>query len=266
MGIIAQALEMNEVVENFVKKARGFFYSVVLLGHHCPKCSGSLTMLSEGKCGCKSCGARFDPTVAFQQCSTCGGIPSRRVRRYQCRNCGGDVRSAFLFDGLVFDGEYFRQKMAECRQRRKELREHVRQMLAESRSGILPLDQADPSVMPGLMEALNSLTVDIDGVYGVVSRDRFDLKQYERHIEAHTHDLPLSLTDIPALNQDARKDLAWRFVAAVFLAHAGAVRIWQEGHNVMVMKHETDRERQDISGEPEEPDGVEGPVGRAEAY
>ena len=39
--------------------------------------------------------------------------PSCMVRRYQCGQCGAEIRSRFLFDGLVFDAEYFRQKMAE---------------------------------------------------------------------------------------------------------------------------------------------------------
>jgi hypothetical protein len=38
-----------------------------------------------------------------------------------------------LFDGLVFDTDYFRQKMVESRQRKREQRERVRQMLAEIR-------------------------------------------------------------------------------------------------------------------------------------
>ena len=143
MNIRVLAFEMTEAVEAFRGKARRFFYSVMLIGHRCPKCHGSLTMVSEGKCRCVSCGKEFDPTVTFQRCSQCGGVPVLRVRRYQCRDCGSDIISKFLFDGLVLDPDYFRQRMAESRKRRKEQRERVRQMLSESRSGDLPLDQAD---------------------------------------------------------------------------------------------------------------------------
>jgi len=38
MDIIALAFEMAEAVEVFRAKARGFFYSVMLLGRRCSKC------------------------------------------------------------------------------------------------------------------------------------------------------------------------------------------------------------------------------------
>ena len=137
MNIRVLALEMAEAVEAFMEKARRFFYSVMLIGHRCPRCNGPLTTVSEGRCRCGYCGHELDPTVAFQRCPDCGGAPRLSVRKYRCRQCGRDVTSRFLFDGLVFDREYFRHKMLESRQRRKELRERVRQMLAESRSGVL---------------------------------------------------------------------------------------------------------------------------------
>ncbi len=143
MNIRVLALEIAEAVEAFMEKARRFFYSVMLFAYRCLKCNGSLTMASEGKCRCVSCGKEFDPTVAFQRCSECGGVPELRVRRYQCRNCGRDIQSRFLFHGLVFDADYFRQKMVESRQRRSEQRERVRQMLVESRSADLPLAAAE---------------------------------------------------------------------------------------------------------------------------
>jgi len=265
MNIRVLACEMAEAVQAFMEKARRFFYSATLVGHRCPSCNGSLTMLSEGECRCVSCGEQFDPTMAFQRCAACGGIPILRVRRYQCQDCGGDVVSTFLFDGLVFDREYFRVKMLESRQRRRELRERVRQMLAESHSGVLSLEQADLHAVPGLVEALNALTVGVGNASSVVPSVEFDLRQYENHVRAHIHDYPLSLTSIPPLDQNGRRDLIWRFIAVIFLAHAGVADVWQEGPDVMVTKHETDGEGQDISGKPEGPDGVEGPVGRAEA-
>ena len=99
MNIRKLAYEMAEAVEAFLQKARRFFYSVMLIGDRCPECSGSLVMVSEGRCRCVSCGKEFDPTVTFQRCSKCGGVPVLRVSRYQCRDCGSDIRSRFLFDG-----------------------------------------------------------------------------------------------------------------------------------------------------------------------
>jgi hypothetical protein len=265
MNIRSLAFDMTKAVEVFMQKAKKFFYSVMLLGHRCPKCNGSLVMASEGKCRCASCGKEFDPTVAFQRCSECGGVPILRIRRYQCKNCGSDIQSKFLFDGLAFNADYFRNRMIESRQRKKEQRERVRQMLAESRSADLSLGTIDLTAVPGLIEALNRLTAGLDTAFEIGSRDEFDLKRYEKHIKAHNQDFSVSLRDIPPLSENLRKDLIWRFIAAIFLAHAGIVEIWQDGQDIMVIKHETNRKRQDLLGEHEETDGIERPVGGVEA-
>lgn len=261
MNIRLLASELAEAVEAFMEKARRFFYNVMLIGHRCPKCHGSLAMISEGKCRCVSCGKEFDPTVTFQRCSACDGVPVLRLRRYQCRNCGGDIVSKFLFDGLVFDPKYFRQQMAESRKRKQEQREQVKQMLSESRSGDLPLDHADLGSVPGLIDALNALTAGIDESLPIEARDEFDLKTYESHIQAHIQDFPVGLTEVPPLSEDARRDLIWRFIAVIFLAHVGVVNIWQEGQEIMVIKYETDGERCNVSGGSATVDRVEGSVG-----
>jgi hypothetical protein len=213
MNIRSLAFDMGKAVEAFIQKAKKFFYSVLLFGHHCLKCNGSLIMVSEGKCCCVSCGKEFDPTVTFQRCSECGGVPVLRVRRYQCKNCSSDIQSKFLFENLAFDTDYFRQKMLESRQRKKEQRERVRQMLAESRSADLPLG---------------------------ASRDEFDLKRYETYIRAHIQDFPINLLEIPPLSDNLRKDLIWRFIAVIFLAHAGIVDVRQQQEEILVIKREID--------------------------
>jgi len=261
MNIRVLACELAEAVEAFRAKARRFFYRVMLIGHRCPECNGSLDIIAEGKCRCIGCEKEFDPTVAFQRCPACGGVPVVHVCRYQCKDCGGDIESRFLFDGLVFDAEYFRMKMAESRQRKQEQRDRVRQMLAESRSGNLALEHADLSEVPGLLEALNALTAGLDDGIAVECRGRFDLKLYESHVRDHLRDYPVNLTAMPPLGDNLRKDLIWRFIAVIFLAHAGVVDIWQEGQEIMVTKHEANREGQSISGESEAVDGVEGLVG-----
>jgi len=153
MDIIRLSFDMTAAVQEFVEKVRSFYYWVILLGYRCPRCNGSLVMVAEGRCKCNHCQNELDPTVAFQRCSVCGGIPIMRIRRYLCKDCGGDITSKFLFDGIVFNPDYFRQKMSESRQRKKQQRERVRQMLAESRSANLQLAQVDLDAMPGLMDA-----------------------------------------------------------------------------------------------------------------
>jgi hypothetical protein len=169
--------------------------------------------------------------------------------------------SKFLFEGLVFDPDYFRQRMAESRQRKQKQRERVRQMLAESRSGDLSLDRVDLGSVPGLVDALNALTAGIGETIAIEAHGEFDLAAYESHIRDHVQDISLSLTEIPPLSGNSKKDLIWRFIAIIFLAHAGIVDIWQEGPAIMVKEHEANGERQDVFGESENADGVEGLVG-----
>ena len=264
MNIIALAYEMAQTVEVFIQKARRFFYSVMLMGYACPKCKGSLMMAGEGKCSCKSCHYEFDPTIEFQRCPECNGKPVLLIRKYHCQHCATEIQSRFLFDGSVFNPEYFKEKMAESRKRKEQKREEVRKMLAESRSDALELDSFDLNSVPDLIEALNQLTnvpenLDIDIKTG------FDLRRYEKHIKDHLMEYSINLTDIPALSENLRKDLIWRFIAVIFLAHAGVVDVIQDGQQIKVMRHETNREGQGIFGESEETDGVEGSLGRAEA-
>ena len=162
-----------------------------------------------------------------------------RVRRYACRQCGADIQSRFLFEGLVFDADYFRRKMAESRQRKGERLEAVRRMLAETRSP--PLGHTDPiqlDAVPGLTDALNVLVGGLEERRRTELQEGFDLKRYQRHIQAHTDTDPRTLTEIPVLKEDPRKDLIWRFVAVIFMADQGLIDIWQDGQDIMVVKHE----------------------------
>lgn len=56
MNIVTLAFDMAKTVEVFVEKARRFFRSVMLLGHCCSQCNGSLVMVAEGTCRCVLCG------------------------------------------------------------------------------------------------------------------------------------------------------------------------------------------------------------------
>ena len=265
MNIIALAFDMTEAVEAFRQKAMLFFYKVMLLGHRCPTCNGTLVMVTDGRARCTGCGDVFDPTVTFQRCSSCGSVPKLQIRKYHCSNCGVDIQSRFLFDGLVFDPDYFRQKMVESRQRRQQRREKVRQMLAEARSNTLSLPPAELEAFPDLIDALNQLTEGPQASMEVESQTQFDLHRYESHIQAHVQDFPRCLTEIPPLTEDLRKDLVWRFIAIIFLAHTGQIDIRQNGSDIMVTKHETNRKRQNLPADLEDADGIQGPVCGVEA-
>jgi hypothetical protein len=138
-------------------------------------------------------------------------------------------------------------------------------MLAECRSGVLSPPAADLSAVPGLAEALNGLTAGLELRFAHDSRDGFDLKRYQSHIQAHIEPFPMTLDEIPPLSENARIDKIWRFIAITFLAHAGIIEIWQDGQAIMVRQSETDREGPNVSGDLEADDGIEGSLGRVEA-
>lgn len=180
-NIIELAFGMHEAVGCYAQRVRGFFYQVMLSSHSCPKCDGAIEMVEEGRAICVGCQMSLDPTLAFQRCSNCGGPPRLRVRRYVCGACGQDIRSQFLFDGLVFDADYFRQKMKEHRERKQELRERVQVMLAGTRSGAIQLGPIGDSEHAGLFTALDAMS--LDEFAGTIPelRDRFDLPRYQAH-------------------------------------------------------------------------------------
>lgn len=256
LDIVNAAFRMAEAVSRFSEQARQFYYAVMLAGCTCPICNGPLEMADEGRCKCCDCDHVFDPTIEFQRCSACSGKLQLRVRRYACSHCETDATSRFLFDGLVFDAEYFRQKMAECRERKVELRERVRQMLADSRSpaiDTLPINLAE---MGDLAVVLDGLAGSIEPVYDLQPTHAFNLPRYQAHINGHIGQIAISLEQIPPLSENTRLDRIWRFVAIIFLVHAGILDVWQDGQTIMVMKREINTERQGVPGNSEEADGV----------
>ncbi|MBU0717179.1 MAG: hypothetical protein KJ749_02940 [Planctomycetes bacterium] len=262
--IVESSFALMAAVSRFAARARAFFYEVMLSDHTCPTCDGPLTMQGEGRCRCQACRQVVDPTLTFQACPRCGAKPRLRLRRYECSACGAEIVSHFLFDGLVFDADYFRRKMGEHRQRRAEQRERVRQMLAENRSGVLTPPAADLGAVPGLADALNRLTGGMKTPLAYLPCDGFDLNRYQAHIRAHIRPFAMSLDEIPPLGENARNDRVWRFITIIFLAHARIIEIWQDGQTVMLKQYETNREGPHVPGDVEEIDGVEGLVGRVE--
>ena len=243
IDIIELAFALTETVKAFVGHARHFCYEVMLSGYTCQHCGGTLVMIAESRCRCRGCGFEFDPTLAFQRCGTCGEKLQLRVTRYQCRSCRRDMPSRFVFEGPVFDPEYFRQRMAESRQRKAERAEQFQQRLQESRSPPLDTPAAELESIPGLLAALNDLVGVEDVAAWLPLCKGFDLNLYQEHVRAHVQRRPMDFDDIPALEGNRRLDRVWRFVAVVFMAHAGVIEIEQDGHDITLrLKDETDHE------------------------
>lgn len=239
-----RAFALAQAVDALLEHTRRFCYQVMLSAFECPKCGASLEMIGESRCRCHACSHDFDPTVQFQRCPACDGRLRLRICRYVCRACGADVPSRFVFDGVVFDRDYFRRKMAESRERKREDRAERRQQAVDNRS--LPADPSpmDLSAVPGLLDALNELTSVPELAAWAPLLKGFDLPRYEAHLEAHIGAHERRFDDLPALDDNPRLDRIWRFIAIIFMAHAGRIRIRQQGPTILVVKsNEADTER-----------------------
>ena len=255
----------DEAIRCLSERVRRFFYAVVLSVQACPDCEGSLTMVREGRCRCNRCGRSFDPTTAFQRCDTCGANLILARRRYRCCRCGYDTPSRFLYDGRVFDAEYFRTRMAESRERRHERRRSQTVERLLDRSAPICPEPMDLGDSPGLLAAIKQLT----GSSGVQLRledpDVFDLAEYQRHVLAALAGDVVEFTAIPPTKQPGKGEVARLFIAVVFLWHLGRVTVEQHGGRILVMKRETHGEGQAVPGDAESADGLGGPLGGVEA-
>ena len=241
MNIIVRAGELAEAVRVFVGHGRQYYYEVMLSGYTCPQCGGGLVMIAESVCRCVSCRHTLDPTVTFQRCTVCGGRPHLRICRYRCRRCGMDIPTRFVFDGRVFDREYFRERMAQSRRRKQQKQTRWQEILTRNRSETLEKPAIELDSIPGLAEALDSLAAIPELEVWLPLCRGFDLKRYESHLQTHIGPIEVGFDDIPSLEESPRLDRIWRFVAIIFMAHAGQIEIFHEGTEIMVIaKNETD--------------------------
>ena len=254
-SVMRHAGRYQLAVESFVQavgdlrvETRDYFYRLALHGLMCPRCqSPNLFMLREGRFCCQDCGQAGDPTIKLQSCPTCDGRPVLALRRYRCRDCGDEIISRFLYDGIVYDPDYFRTKMVESRERkqreRREANEHQAtrawQRSQHSHCEVaIDLDRA-----PGLTDALNALVggAPVEQVAWV--RDAFDLAAYERHIMATIEpEEEWDLLRFPAMAQPTdRLERVRLFIACLFLEQAGLLILDQRFNTLWVRRREAHR-------------------------
>jgi Zn finger protein HypA/HybF involved in hydrogenase expression len=248
------ARHYQRAVELFVIKvgclkedARSYFYRLVLDGLSCPRCHRpNLVMLREGRFRCQDCGQAGDPTLMFQRCPTCDGRPALALRRYFCRDCGGEVVSRFLFDGVVYNAEYFREKMAESRRRLHERKRDAQEQQAvrswQRSSSVTNQDAIDLTRSPGLVEALNALVGGTPPEALAWVREVFDLIAYEQHImDTIGHGERWNLAGIAPLRPPKdRLETVRIFIACLFLEHASLLTLIQDNDLVWVRRCEPD--------------------------
>ncbi|MBC8470357.1 MAG: hypothetical protein H8D56_12880 [Planctomycetes bacterium] len=236
MNIISLAFDLSKTVEVFISHARRYFYEVMLSGYLCPQCGGNITMTAESRCQCKSCHYNFDPTIAFQRCVACEGKPTLKICRYQCTGCEQIIQSRFVFEGNIFDNEYFKERMRQSRERQKQNNQLAIESLIENRSESLVPGYADLDAIPGLADALDGLSMGPEIAALLPLCKGFDLNRYQTHLQEHIGPIEVCFDDIPPLEENERLDRIWRFVAVIFMAHAGLIEICQEGQTIKLAK------------------------------
>jgi len=197
-------------------------------------------MTGQKECTCPECGNAFDPTHEFQKSSCCGRNLVRKNFHYACSRCHKTVPSRFLFDERVFDKTYFREMMKESRRKAKEKREEIKRLLAESRSGVLPLtDEPNLDTIPGLTQDLdkfvedNSIVIENSFFYTECS---FHMEDYRNHILNRLSWDNIPFSDIEPLTEDCRQDKIWRFTTLIFMENDREVNLTQAGENVFVQR------------------------------
>ena len=233
----------NRVVD-LKERAREYYFAVILSQYRCPKCNGPLYMSGQSECSCL-CGNTFDPTLAFQKSTCCGANLVRKTFHYACSCCYKAVPSRFLFDEKLFDKTYFREMMQESRRRTEEKREEVRRLLAESRSGALPLME-EPCLdsIPGLIQDLNDFVQEGSCDVGELffnTQSSFHMNDYHDHIMSILSWESIPFSGIAPLIEDSHQDRIWRFITLVFMQNDHEVELTQYGNDILVQKvyHET---------------------------
>lgn len=151
-----------------------------------------------------------------------------------------------------FDKEYFRRRMAEARERRREERmRRVGELLAD-RSGPLVMDEVVRlETIPGLTEALDGFVgspIPVELLRRFARRSDFDLDGYQNHILIHLGWSTTAFDTIPPLLDNRRRDLVFRFIAAIYLSHARQLELWEEAGCIMVRKRDAYEQGQSIFG------------------
>ncbi|MEA3437080.1 MAG: hypothetical protein U9R43_11485 [Thermodesulfobacteriota bacterium] len=226
-------------IEAFKEGAKSFYFKVVLSTVRCPSCGGRLQMTGQSECAC-SCGKVWDPTVEFQKSICCDAKLVKKTFHYACARCHRSAPSRFIFNERVFDKEYFREMMRKTRDRKKRKREEIRRLLAESRSETLVfMEEPELETIPGLLCDLDDFIQDGNSEFSDIifkNENIFNIDQYWSHIQSLLGWNPIHFSEIPPLDDDYRRDRAYRFITLVYMQNDRKVDIEQEGNDLFVQR------------------------------
>ena len=213
-------------------QARRLYYAVMLFQRECVSCGAcALEMLRDSWCRCRTCGGEFDPTPCFQRCPDCDSTLMLKRMHYWCPQCRTTVRSRFCFDEAIFDPAYFREMMRESRERKREAVERMREMLASCRSSTyFPTDPPIPDDADAMDAALShflGMPIDV-AAENAPDLPPFDLDAYRHHLLGLVPGCVVDFEGVSRVIAEPRLDRIYRFIAAIFMDHAGELRIEQD--------------------------------------
>ena len=232
--LLSRMAAVENVIESYRASVQSFYFTVLLSKFRCPQCQGSFQLVGPSSALC-ICGAGFDPTLIFQKSGCCGAILVKRQCHYACSVCGDVVPSIFLFDEVLFDSEYFREKMRLSREQRRREQAETRAILRAERSGTLSFfDEIDLNALPGLL-------TDIDDLIGAKNTDEplqewernLSIEDYRRHIVSLL-DAEIVFSSISPLFPEERRDKVYRFISLIFMEQDREVRLSQYGEDILV--------------------------------
>jgi DNA-directed RNA polymerase subunit RPC12/RpoP len=223
---------------DFKAKAKEFYFQVLLSAYSCPRCGRDLHMTGTGDCSCPH-GHRLDPTLTFQKSPCCQAKLQKQILHYRCSKCGAVTLSKFVFDERVFDAEYFRERMQEYRERARRQKDKRKNLLAESRSNRLTLEE------PVLLDRLPGLIDDLDNF--IASRQvtlpefsgnqySYDMGAYKTHIQANIPGYQILFSQIPSRIANRRLDTVWRFMTLLFMDQAREIDLSQYDQDIMIRR------------------------------
>ena len=240
--LLASVERAENRVHRLKSDVRKFYYQVVLSQYRCPVCGADLHMHGPGRSICAD-GHVVDPTVAFQRSPCCEAPLSKKMCHYACSRCGRGAVSKFLFDERIFDNAYFSEMMRQSRVQKRRRIAELKELLMNTRSGPLSVDSLpELGDIPGLIEALDSLSRVFVPAEQFMEDDAFDMNTYRRVVLECLGGTSAMFSTLPAVSENLRKDRVRRFVTLVFMEHEREVALTQHGDDILVEKHEADVE------------------------
>ncbi len=232
--LLSRMATVENVIGTYRGRVRSFYFSVLLSKFRCPQCHGQFQIVGPSSAVC-GCGSAFDPTVIFQRSNCCSATLVKRQCHYACNVCGDFVPSIFLFDEVIFDSGYFREKMRLSREQRRREQAESQTFLRAERSGSLAFFEVVD------LNAVSGLLTDLDGLVGARSIEEcphdwetnLSIEDYRRHI-VNLCDSEITFSSISPLFPEERRDKVYRFISLIFMEQDREVKLSQYGEDILV--------------------------------